>query len=106
MFRINKYKIKITKGDDAIFRVHTLNGEGSEVDLTNCSLVMTVRKTAESEVLFSNEADNEGYIAINHSDTANAQCGQYLYDIQCTDEAGKISTLVKNYFEITEEITR
>lgn len=105
MFRINKNKIRITKGDDAIFKVNVFNNK-QPYDLSQAELVMTVRKTAESNTPLFNIQAEDGYFKILHDLTTNADCGTYVYDIQLTDENGYISTLVKNYFEITEEVTR
>lgn len=66
---------------------------------------MTVRKVPEGDLLFTIEADSEGYFTIGHDLTKDAITGQYIYDIQWTDKEGYISTVVKAEFELKEEVT-
>lgn len=105
MFKIGRLqKICLTKGDDAAFKIRLYNGK-DQIDVSTGKLEMTVRKVPEGDLLFTIEADSEGYFTIDHDLTKDAITGQYVYDIQWTDENEKISTVVKAEFDLGEEVT-
>ena len=105
MFSIDRLnRIKLTKGDDATFKIRIYNGK-DQINTGSGNLQMSVRKYPEGELLFNIEADDSGCFAIGHSLTKDADCGLYVYDVQFTSESGHISTVVKSDFELTEEVT-
>lgn len=108
MFSINQdlNKMRLTKGDDATFLLTVLGADGKPINLEGCELMMSVAKTWDSAPSFSCTGDSEGYFSIEHSQTANLNCGLYVFDIQLTTAEGKINTVLKGEFEITEEITQ
>ena len=105
MFKIGRQqKIRLTKGDDADFRIHLYNGN-SEIKPLTGTLTMSVRKYPEGTLLFSIDSDEEGYFMITHDLTEDADTGLYMYDLQYTDNDGYVSTVIVSEFELTEEVT-
>ena len=105
MFSIdNQKKIVLTKGDDAILRVHVFNGD-KEIYIDG-TVKFTVRATPDTQQYLFQKTSTDGYIEIDSSDTSTANCGLYCYDVQYTDENDKVSTIIKSFFEITAEITK
>ena len=105
MFSIDKLnRISLTKGDDAALRVRLYNGN-DQINPANGTLEMSVRNYPQGTLLFSIEADNEGYFVIGHSLTTAAEAGFYVYDVQWTNADGDISTVIKSDFNLTDEVT-
>ena len=105
MFTIGRLnKISLTRGDDATMKVRLYNGR-DQINVADGTLEMTVRKVPEGDLLFNIEADDQGSFAIGHDLTKDATTGQYVYDLQYTDENGYISTVVKAEFNLLEEVT-
>lgn len=79
MFSIDKQnKIKITKGDYATFKVHVWKGKEEQTDGT---ITFTVRATPDTQQYLIQKTAEDGVIEIESSDTSNAACGLYVYDI-------------------------
>lgn len=105
----NGENISMTRGDSESIIVRI-----NEVPFTTGHIIeMTVRKSAKKEIAFYKkvtEFTKEGSAIINvkPEDTSGLKFGKYMYDIQWTDPAGNIRTIIKptaGNFEIGEEIT-
>jgi hypothetical protein len=106
MYRGDSYPITLTLTDKAT---------AAAIDLTGCTLLMTVDETEnptdDSTMLFEVEgaldADPEtGKATFTPLAADTATVGNYFYDIQLTDADGNIRTVVKSTFVISQDITK
>lgn len=106
MYRGDSYPITFTLTDSST---------GNPLDLTGCSLIMTVDALAEppddTSMLFEItgvlDADPEtGKVSFTPTSTDTATPGSYFYDVQLTDADGNIRTVAKNTFTISMDITK
>ena len=85
------------------------------VDLTGCSLLLTVDTLAEppddttqlfqlTGVIDANPTTGKVYFTPATTDTATV--GSYYYDVQLTDADGNIRTVVKSTMTIAMDITK
>ena len=107
MFTIDyKKRIKIVKGDTAIFDITMENYEFCEGD----KVYFTVKKTIDDEnnaiqKVLSTFDGNKSKIVLCKEDT-NIAVGVYLYDVQCSLVNGIVDTIVlPTKFEILGGIT-
>lgn len=106
------YAIAMTRGDSESLTVAKKNDVWTEGEV----ITMTVRTDAEGDIALQkvvNEFDDNGaaVIAINPADTQGLDFGDYVYDIQYSDAAGTIRTLIPPKpgklpkFTLTQEAT-
>ncbi len=109
-------KIRIIKRDDITFDCEFKNG-CSAIDLTGSTLFFTVKTLANAD-----KPDTTAVISktiTNHYDPTNGKtrisltstdtdvpAGNYWYDIQLKDSAGRISSCEKGQIEVLQDITR
>ena len=115
-FNENNYAIAMTRGDSESLTVRKKVDGGSAPFEVGEVITLTVRDGADGEIVFRKvvtEFDEEGaaVIAIETGDTEGAEFGKYVYDVQYTDAAGKIQTVIPPTpgklpkFTLTEEAT-
>ena len=113
MFEIKKGVIKITRGDAVSLRVN-LRNRTTATEYTmqeNDTLIMTVRKSAKSDVLMQVRSSTE-VLYISSNDSKKLTVGSCVYDIELKTASGEVFTVVglddsgnKNmivYAEVTE----
>ena len=104
--------IAMTRGDSESLTVR----KKDDVWVAGETITFTVREDAEGDILFQKvvtEFDGEGaaVIPIESGDTESIDFGSYVYDIQYTDAAGKVRTLIPPRpqklpkFTLTQEAT-
>lgn len=105
MYRGDSYPITFTLKDSS----------GAPIDLTGCSLVMTVDEretpTDATTKLFEVAgvlADDPMTGVVRFTPTAlnTATVGAYFYDVQLTDADGNVRTVAKNTFTVVQDITK
>ena len=108
--------VTMTRGDSESITVRKkIDGAAAEFEVGEI-ITLTVRDGADGEIVFQKivtEFDEEGaaVIAIETGDTEGAEFGKYVYDVQYTDAAGKIQTVIPPTpgklpkFTLTEEAT-
>ena len=108
--------VTMTRGDSESLTVRKqIDGAAAEFE-TGDIITMTVRDGADGEIIFQKvvtEFDEEGaaVIPIETEDTEGVEFGKYAYDVQYTDPAGKIHTVIPPTpgklpkFTLTEEAT-
>lgn len=110
MFKINNKtnKITLTKGDNAELQVNVYDADGNERGIyDDDTVVITVRKTADTSAVALTKTALNGVIAFVPDDTKSLATGQYRYDIQLTTFGGKIYTIIPDAcFEIGVEVTK
>ncbi len=110
-------KIRIIKRDDITFDCEFKNGCVA-VDLTGTTLFFTVKTLANADNPDASSAIISKTIT-SHYDPTNGRtrieltsidtdvpAGNYWYDIQLKDSAGKISSSEKGQIEVLQDITR
>lgn len=105
------YAIAMTRGDSESLSVQCTSDPYTTGDI----ITFTVRDGAEGDILLQKVVDtfpdNVAVIAIESGDTAGIEFGDYVYDIQHTDSAGKVLTIIPPKpgnlpkFKLTEEAT-
>ena len=84
---------------------------GSPVDLTGYSATSQIRKhyTSSNAVSFSvSLTPDTGAVVLSLSanSTANLVAGRYVYDVELTDPAGRISRIIEGIVTISPNVTR
>jgi hypothetical protein len=112
----NTHEITMYRGDSYPLSFTIKNKDTSAaVDLTGGALVMTVNPERDpvdaSEVLFQlngvMDAPATGVATFTPSELdTDLPVGKYYYDIEYTDAAGNVRTIVKSTFAITQDITK
>jgi hypothetical protein len=108
--------VTMTRGDSESLTVRKRVNGAADAFVAGETLTMTVRDGAEGEILFQKavtEFDESGaaVIPIETEDTQGLDFGSYVYDIQFTDAAGKVRTLIPPRpgrlpkFTLTQEAT-
>lgn len=105
MYRGDSYPITFTLKDSA----------GSTIDLTGCSLLMTVDQLEnppdDTTKLFDvtgalSDDPTTGVVMFTPTSANTATIGSYFYDVQLTDAYGNIRTVAKNTFTVSQDITK
>lgn len=110
MLHIDKnYNIDLTRGDTGLFNISLVDSDGEPfVPTEGSSLRFAMSKkygSTESELLIEKEIPLDTMLLeITPSDTKSLAFGSYLYDIQFTDEVGRVSTVVMASIKITKEV--
>jgi hypothetical protein len=109
--------IEIVRGDDEAIELEFTNeADNSAVDLTDTTVMFTVRtNTDETDdenaiikkdvVTHSDPTNGKTTISLLHTET-DVQAGNYKYDVQYKDAAGKIKTLLIGNISILQDVTK
>lgn len=102
------------RGDSASIQCTVTNGTGGTYNLTDNTARFTVRETEDSgtliyktsadDITFTNATGGIMTVSIGSGETS-AMSGRYVYDIEVA-KSGNVYTVVKDRFEITEDVTR
>lgn len=96
MLKIIEDKIYMRRGDDEVLEVNLSSGTESVQVGENETLTLTVRElpSLDSGMVFSStSAPGSNRIIINHSDTAEADYGEYSADVQLLTAEGHRKTV-------------
>lgn len=107
MFTIDyKKRIKIVKGDTAIFDIDMENYEFIEGDKVYFTVKKSINDTHNAiQKVISTFDKNKAKIVLSKEDT-NIDVGVYLYDVQCSLTNGIVDTIIlPTKFEILGGIT-
>ena len=106
MYRGDSYPITLALTDKT---------SGNPIDLTGCTLLLTVDSLEEppddTTALFDIpgvlDADpTTGKVTFTPTSTDTGTPGSYFYDVQLTDGDGNIRTVVKSTFTVSQDITK
>ena len=107
MFSIdNRKRMKIVKGDTAIFNIHVNNYKFVEGD----KVYFTVKKSIDDtenkiQKVVTSFKENQAKIFLCKEDT-NIETGEYLYDVQCSLSNGIVDTIIlPTKFEVIGGVT-
>lgn len=110
MFSINGTTISLTRGDTLCLNVElTKDGEGY-TPATSDRIRFTMKKsTADNIPLIQKVVYPDSYnkimVEITPADTKPLAFGTYKYDMEITDENGRVYTFVIGDFKVTEEVS-
>ena len=108
MFVIDKNnKIKLTVGDTATMLIQIFDLENKEYEIQDTDdITLTLKKTADGEIVLEKKATNDNYIIINSSDTSNLKAGLYVYDVQLKTKDDFTYTIIPtSFFQLTSEVS-
>ena len=102
------------RGDDKIYEI-TVKDKVTEipVDITGCTLTMTLRKTWTDVVFIqktftlTDPVNGKAEVAIDAADTSGLtnEKQEYLFDVEILKTTGKKETLLSGKFSILPEVT-
>ena len=98
--------ISFVRGDTFSFSVELLTTDDVPYELKeNDKLVFTVKKTPNtSKVLIQKQIGSSMDVRIDHEDTADLPYGNYVYDVQLTNELGTKTVIEPTSFILKEEV--
>jgi hypothetical protein len=108
-----QYNVQIWR-NDTWSQVFTISANSVAVNLTGCTIIIQVRKTASSSdvVLSLTSADTSiviGGVSSNQitlKKVVNIAAGSYVYDMNVTFPSGLVKTYVWGTFFVQEDITK
>ncbi len=105
----NGNNISLTRGDTGLFNIILMNTNGEEYipeEGSRLRFAMSKKYYSElDEVLILKEIDiNTMQLEIQPQDTKSLAPATYKYDIELTDSAGRVSTVIMGTFTITAEV--
>jgi hypothetical protein len=109
---IDQGTVTMTRGDSETITVSCVNSNGEAVTFVEGDLIyFTIKKSISAtdkvlQKIIEEFTDGTAVISIEHEDTADIEPGVYMYDIQYTDQFGKVSTIIKpSRFKIEGDVT-
>ncbi|MGB9561868.1 MAG: hypothetical protein ACPL6C_03540, partial [bacterium] len=109
---ISTGRLELFRGDSARWIFNVIDRFGNPVDLTDCTLYLTVKEKEESETelissaaYITNPRNGEGYFYIPHSATMLVP-GVYVFDIELNFPTGDKKTLCKGSFVVKSDVRR
>ena len=106
--------LTVVRRDDKVFTFYFYDEDGDAVDLTDCSLFTTVKQYQEDVDASAKISSSLSIVApaVNGIATwtlvpADTQylLGQYYWDVQMKNSVGKITTLIRDIFEVLPDTT-
>ena len=110
MFEINGNTISLTRGDSLSVEVFLYKDDETYIPKSEDKVKFTVKKDFTDAIpliqktIFPND-DSEFVLELLPSDTKPLPFGRYKYDMEITEEGGKVYTFVIGDFVITEEVS-
>lgn len=111
-------KITVTRGTDFTIPLTFKQSNGSALNLTGCTVYMTAKKKSDNDNLDASAAFRKDVsihtnavgglteVAGVPADTVNASPGDYIYDLEVVDTAGRVTSFGQGKFTLEGEITR
>ena len=106
--------LSIYRRDDKTFTFYFYDEDGDAIDLTNCTLFVTVKqniddtddnaKISSSLIIAAPASAGIATWSLVPVDT-QYMAGLYHFDIQLKNSAGKITTVIKDLFEVIPDVT-
>ena len=105
----DEYKIQLTRGDTARFRVDIVNDiDGSNYELEDGDVLrFTMKKSVnDKDCLIQKEITSDNLVHIEPDDTKSLQCSKYVYDVELTTKNGDVYTVIPpTNFTLLKEVT-
>lgn len=99
-------------GDTYDQRVTVVDQAGTAVDITGGTLILTVRDyvdaimATDTSTTFSDPTNGVGEVGFTAAETGAFTLGVFNYDIQFTDAAAEVFTVITGIFQVSERETR
>jgi hypothetical protein len=108
-----QYNVQIWR-NDTWSQVFTITSNSVAVNLTGCTIVIQVRKSAAAESIDLSLSTTESSITIGGANSnqitlkkiVNIAAGNYLYDMNVTFPSGQVKTYIWGSFFVQEDITK
>lgn len=106
-----KANLIIDQGATYATKLNITDTDGSAIDLTGYTAAAQIRKhyTSSNSTPFSvsvTAATGAVVLSLTANATANLVAGRYVYDVELTDGAGRISRIIEGTVTITPNVTR
>jgi hypothetical protein len=106
-----KANLIIDQGATYATKLNITDANGSAVDLTGYTAAAQIRKhyTSSNSTPFSvslTAATGAVVLSLSSNATANLISGRYVYDVELTDGAGRVSRIIEGTVTITPNVTR
>lgn len=106
-----KANLFIDQGATYATKLNITDSNGLVVDLTGYTATAMIRKhyTSSNAVSFSTSLDaDDGYVVLElaANTTASMTAGRYVYDVELTDGAGRVSRIVEGIATVSPNVTR
>lgn len=103
--------INLTRGDTGRYKFQRLDFDGNVLSTIPSAIYFTVKNSFDDTAFifqktivdFTKDSAHWWHFVIEPSDTETLPCGNYVYDIEVTDE--DITTISKGSFELKKEAT-
>ena len=107
MFQIINNVISLTRGDTANFTLKITDADGSNYDYSEDNVLFTVKTSVyTNEIILQKTVQYGEDIVIEHDDTASLPYGEYWFDVQLTNAAGDVATVITpQKFRLMKEVT-
>ena len=107
MFRVFNNVISMTRGDTVNFTLTIKDGEGNDYDYSDDTVLFTLKRSVNTtDIICQKEVHYGEDIVITHEDTAGIPYGDYWYDVQISNEAGAVATVIPpTKFRVKTEVT-
>lgn len=106
--KTHRFQLKDSSGFYDLTNVQEIKFTVREKDSESAAQIYQCTKTGADITIETQIGDDIGKmnVIVETADTTNATAGRKIYDIQVTDEAGKIKTFGKGIYEIIQDITQ
>lgn len=102
------------RGDDYTFIITVQDSAGAAIDITGASFLLTIDPQKNPPTAANNVAQLTGIIVTAAAGTVRfepsaasvATVGNYHYDVQMTDAAGKVRTILVGQWIIEQDVTK
>jgi len=110
-------KLQVIRQDDLRRTVYVKNKDGSPYDLTNCQIFFTVKTydhlkdTDDNSVIIKKSvaivdaSGGEALLTLTSVET-DIDENDYYYDFQIIDAQGRVTSCVKDNFEVNQDVTK
>ena len=105
----NNYNISLTRGDTGIFKLDLVDEEGlpftpSSLDSLRFAMSKKYGSNREEVLILKDIPFDTLLIQIDPEDTKSLDFSKYKYDIEYTDAAGHVTTVLMAEFNVTKEV--
>lgn len=107
MFKVKNNVITMTRGDTGNFTLVIKDADGEDYDYSEDTVLFTIKPNVHTKTAVCQKVVRYGEdIVLEHKDTANLPYGDYWYDVQVSNEAGDVATVITpTKIRITKEVT-
>jgi len=110
-------KISIIRQDDIERTIYVKSKDGNAYDLTDCKIFFTVKTNSnltdtddddaiiKKSVAITDAVNGVAKLSLTTIDT-DIKADEYFYDFQIVDAQGKITSCIKDNFEVIQDVSK